>query len=250
MNNVSYEPVGDIVEPPVDPPSQNVTGWRFLHRDEGGRYNPTDMPEVRNSIDDVKTEMHKGVQKLAWGVMKALNLQLSENKWEALHGYTLAMNNFAQNGYGGGIPHTNWINHPNDVNWNAGKTNPSYDKMRGYGGQLIQAYDEGSNLRVVPNVHCIDPSNLPTVEKVLEKGWYSLAVSINPNRTVSDFAQGNINDSYGVIAYLWISQKDVLFPKSWFQWWDESYYPDHLAMYVQPSLFSRAVVAIRSFIGV
>ena len=248
MGDETYEPV-DVV-PPVDPPIERITGWRFLHRSEGGRWNPDDMPEIRNATEDVVTEMTKEVQLLAWGVMKALNPDLIDKKYPALHTDHTAMNNTKKFGYNNDpdFQHTDWINQ--DAKYNSGLTNTSYDKTRGYGGQLIQAYDEGEYLRVVPNVHCIDPSNLPTVQRVLEKRWYSLAVNVNKNGTVSDFAQGNINESYGVIAYLWISKKEVLFPKSWFQWWDETYYPDHLKMYVQPSFLSTFTNAARNFIGI
>ena len=213
-------------EPYTPPPPARITGWRFLHRAEGSpRTNPDNMPEIRNSAGDIVTWMTKDVQELAWGVMKALNPVLQDNKFPALHTDHTAMNNGEKFGYNPNQPHSDWINLENLT-----APDPGYDKTRGYGGQLIQAYDEGANLRVVPGVHCIDPNNLPTVQEVIDRKWYSKAVNVYANGTVGDFAQGK----GGIIAYLWISSRDAVFPKSWFQWWDETYYPDHLTMYVTP----------------
>ena len=244
--DTTYKSVPEITEPPIE----RITGWRFLHRTEGGRYNPNDMPEVRNAIEDVVTEMTRDVQLLAWGVMKAINPALLDKKFPALHTDHTAMNNKKPNGYNDdpAFQHTDWINE--NASYNQGLSNPRYDKTRGFGGQLIQAYDEGSVIRVVPNIHCIDPRNLLTVDEVIARRWYSKAVNVNANGTVSDFAQGNINESYGSIAYLWISDKEVTFPKSWFQWWDDVVYPDHLKMYVQPSLLNVATVAFRNLVGI
>jgi len=214
------------------PPPQRVTGWRFLHCAEGSpRQNPLNMPEIRNASNDfIVTEMTRGVQLLAWGVMTEMNSLLNKNKYQDLHSYNRAMNNGPQNGYLGGQDHADWINATNLT-----ASNPRYDKTRGYGGQMIQGYDEGKYIRVVPGIHCIDPKNLPTVQEVIDNNWYSLAVNVNPNNTVSDFAQGQ----GGVIAYLWISKSDALFPRTWFQWWDSTERPDYKGMYVTPSLFQR-----------
>lgn len=248
MNDVSYEPVGDAT-PPVDPPTGRITGWRFLHRAEGGRYVPDGMPEIRNATNDVVTEMTKAVQELAWDVMIALNPDLAIRQYQKLHWWDRAMNNGMTHGYNSdGEQHTDWVTTP--LQNNTGLTNPNYDKTRGYGGQLIQGYDEGDYIRCVPGVHMIDPRNLPTLEKVLENRWYSLAVNAFENGTVGNWEQGNINESYGVIGFLWISDRDVIFPKSWFQKWDEDFYPDHLTMYIHPSLVTQAVLFVRRVLGV
>ena len=210
-------------EPYTPPPPTRITGWRFLHRAEGGRDNPDNMPEIRNASPDIVTEMTKGVQLLAWGVLTKLNPLLTKNKYQDIHKHNLAMNNGAANGYLGGTLHADWINLLDLT-----KSNPNYDKTRGYGGQLFQGYDWGDYVRVVPGIHCINPRSLPTVQEVIDRRWYSLAVNVAANGNVSDFAQGN----GGVIAYLWISAEDAYFPKSWLQWWDADFYPDHLKMYL------------------
>ena len=216
-----------VSQPPPEPPVERITGWRFLHRSEGStRWNPDNMPEIRNAVNgDYTTTMTKDVQLLAWGVMKKRNPILLDKKYPQIHSSDTAMNNGNSNGYNDTVPHSDWINEENLT-----ADPPRYSKMYGFGGQLIQGYDEGEFIRVVPGIHCIDPNNLPTEQEVLDRHWYSNAISVYANGTVGDFENGR----GGVISYLWIASRDALFPKSYFQWWDDTFYPDHLTMYVTP----------------
>jgi len=239
-----------------------ITGWRFLHRSEGSpRWNPDNMPEIRNAVNgDYTTTMEKNIQLLAWhGVMQKLNPILLDKKYPQIHSGDTAVNNGDNNGYNDRVPHSDWVNMENLT-----ADPPRYSKMYGFGGQMTQGDEEYSvmqtlrdavglmgkivtrsllmqdfrkdvkalvatnTIRIVPGKHCIDPKNLPTAQEVLDKHWYSNAISVYANGTVGDFENGR----GGVISYLWIASRDALFPKSYFQWWDDTFYPDHLTMYV------------------
>lgn len=211
-----------------------IKGYRFTHTAEGGRWNPPDMPAIRNAMNkDIITEMTKEVQELAWGVIHALNPLLPKKKFPIYHWHTTAMNNFPKNGYNDvGQPHSDWINMEN-----LSSPNPRYDKTRGMAGGFFTGrpytLNGVSGVMCTPGVDIIDPRRLPTVAEVVERHWYSVALNLNANLTVSYFAQGTANENpYEVLPYLWISSEEAWFPMDWLQEWDETFYPEPLMRYL------------------
>jgi hypothetical protein len=240
----------------VSPPT-HYTGLRALHMVEGGREIPTGMPAIMPPIETVALPMTESIQRMSYALMLHFAPNLPPTKWRALHGYFLAMNNGAQNGFDGGVPHADFIN-GRDVTASL----PRYDKMqRCFQGSFIRgepgysvtqalrqaftlmrktvmaprsvmfrksfrALAQNNILRCRPDVHGIDATKpLPSIAEIVAKNWYVTAVTAG--NEIHNFPQGD----GATIVYPFIFDREITFPLEWFEAWDENYLPNPLEFY-------------------
>jgi len=221
---------GSVPNPDPDPAKKYI-GFRALHGVEGGRMPPAGMPEVVPPIEVKTLEMTKAVQTLAWKVLTHYCPPLPKKRFPKIHSYNRAMNNFPQNGYGGGIEHADWINLENTL-----ASNPRYDKMqRMMGGSFMRGVDMGNGrIRVDPGVHAIDATKtLPSVQEVVDNQWVVFGVSIGASNfaQIDHFPQTYVNGVDYPCAFLFIIDRPIYFRRDEFDVWESDTLPDPTKIY-------------------
>ena len=252
---------------PMPPPDPMVHGWRGKHKAEGGRQGvPTGMPMVLPPIDVRALEMTRSIQLMHFDLMKHFIPSITGKQWRAKCGHAVAMNNGAQNGFDGGIPHRDYVNKW-DIDPNVPVSLPRFDKMqRGFGGSLIHGepgYSVTQTLRDVvslmrgvatrrvrtmasfrrsyaaltannilickPGMHGIDArAPMPSIPEIVAQNKYIIATTCGEPDHIYYFPVDGVGQP---VAYPFIFDRDISFPLEWFQKWDRDYLPDPLKIY-------------------
>lgn len=252
-------------ETPVPPPKPpEVIGYRVLHMVEGGRVIPYTMPAVVPPIDTFALEMNEVIQRLAFDMLQLKNATTTPKTYRKIHGYAVAMNNEARNGYDGGIPHTDYINKKD-----LGASHPRYDKMqRMMQGSFLQGVESFSVVQMVrsalvlvrdlvtaprllarsfaprvmglvsnniltctPGLHGIDARNPCSALEAVRNHWYCNAVTVGPSHNpgaISHFPQGN----GGEIVYPFLFDRPIRFPLEYLVKWQAPTHPDPTRVYL------------------
>lgn len=208
------------------PGSESRQYWRVKHKIEGGWQNtPPGMPEVLPPDNPGVVAMTPEIQQMSYALMTRLNPTITKTQWTRVHDYDRAFNNF--NGFNNDRdPRANYI-----LGENLGAPLPKYDKaQRVCGGSLISGRADGDWLYCAAGVDGIDASQpLPTVDEIIARSWYILAVSVNNDFTkISHFPQGN----GGVVAIPFIFSGVIRFPLYCFERWTQVERPDPLKIYL------------------
>jgi hypothetical protein len=200
----------DVSVPP--PPSVTYDGYRWLHGAEGGRMPPLGKPEINPPYETRALEITEQMQYMILDLMKLFCLPITPQKIRNLHRYDKAMTNFPQNGFDGGIPHSD---HWNKRDLTASL--PRYDKMqRGFGGSFFRGIDEGELIKCVPGIHCIDAkAQMPSVKTIVDNVWYVVAVStgVKDAAQIDPFPQGYIDGIMYPIVFPFIADRAIYFEK-------------------------------------
>lgn len=173
----------------------------------------------------VALPMTKEIQIMSFELMKRFCPTMSGNRWKTLHGYTVAMNNGSQNGYGD-IPHADYVN-----NIDLSASLPRYDKMqRVFQGSFITGTLEGDGdklLLCIPGIDAIDATKpMPTVDEIVDNNWYSIAVCTGNPPFHFRPAWG------GQIVYPFILDRPIYFEAKYFTSWNETFLPNPLKIYL------------------
>ena len=198
-------------------------GFRGLHVPEGGRWIDTGDPAILNPVDTIALPITESIQRMSYNLMRHFNPSIDGQTWRALHGHYIAMTNRPQNGYDGGVLHSDYIN-----NRDLRELPPRYDKMqRSFQGSFIRGNVVNGELVCRPGIHGIDSTkHLPSINDIVSNNWYIRAVTAG-NR-IYNFPQGN-----GLpVVYPFIFDRPIRFPLQWFQTWNEEYLPNPLQFYL------------------
>lgn len=168
----------------VKPP--RFVGWRCLHPSEGGFPTPADMPNVRRAQDAPPVKFTAALQRLAWDVMRSQNSTITLTGFESIFGDTTAFTN--RHGVNSDDPKLM------DGIICAGMFLPDTVEI------------EGNYLIARPGVHAIDANGvLPSVQQVVENGWYFIANTGQGRGGAFNFPQGNL----GPVAIIYALSEPV-----------------------------------------
>jgi len=218
--------VNNPVVPTQSSSAKKYTGWRVLHKAEGGyAKTPVGMPEVVPPEDQIGLPMTKEIQEMSYKLMTHFNSAINAKQWTHVHHGLIAFTNYQ--GFGtepkSGGPRANFI-----TGEDLDKELPKYDKMgRICGGMFVRGMEKGDKLVCQPGVHGIDAkSPLPSIQTIVENNWFFYAVCFHPKR-VEHFPQGK----GGPVAIPFIFDREIAFPISLFEKWEADALPDPLKMY-------------------
>jgi hypothetical protein len=188
------EPV--VVEP-------RYVGYRCLHAREGGFVNPDNMPNVRRATDAPPVKFTPALQQLAWDVMRAKNAAITRAGYDAI--------------FAGDTAFTNRHGIESD--------DPKLMDGIICAGMFLPGEVEGGYLVARPGVHAVDANQpLPSVQKVLDRGWWFVANTGQGLTGAFNLPQGKFGPVYIVYALV----ESVQYPLSWWEPWDSDRMPDPL----------------------
>lgn len=183
---------------------RRYVGYRCLHAREGGfDGNPRGMPNVRRAEDAPPVPFTPALQRLSWDLMVSKNPTISRGQWEAVFDSDRAFTN--RHGVETGDPKL----------------------MDGIicAGMFTTAQREGDYLVMYPGIHAIDATKpLPSVQQILDNGWYFVANTGQGFAGAFHFPQGN----GGPVYILYALVKPVRYPLEWWARWDSDHLPDPL----------------------
>lgn len=215
-------------------PPPKYSGWRCLHKAEGGNENtPLGMPEVTPPLAATALDMTQAVQEMSYKLMLHFNQAIQgpdwnpKKIWSNVHKYDIAFTN--EEGFEKpGDPRRNYI-----LNEDLTFDYPKYDKQgRLCGGAFIHGLAEIDHqgrdvLRCKPGIHGIDARGpMPEVETIAARNWYFFALNYFPDH-VEHFAQGQGQP----VAIPFIFDRDVVFERRFFEPWEGETPPDPLKIY-------------------
>jgi hypothetical protein len=131
------------VTPP--PPVTKYSGYRVLHKVEGGWQNtPLGMPEVMPPIDAISVNMTEAIQLMSYNLMVKGNSLITGALWTRVHDWDRAFTNF--NGFDrDGDPRANYV-----LKRDLSSPLPKYDKcQRVCGGSFIRGVTAYSFMQAV-----------------------------------------------------------------------------------------------------
>jgi hypothetical protein len=216
-----------LIKPVVDPlptSDKKYTGWRVLHKAEGGyEKTPLNMPEVIPPENPVALPMTEDIQKMSFELMQDFNKAITAELWTKVHRHDKAFNNF--NGFEkDGEPRANFI-----TKKNLSSPLPKYDKMgRLCGGMFVRGIVQGNKLVFQPGIHGIDANKpMPSLQTIKDKNWYFFAVDFH-EKGVGHFPQGK----GGPVAIPFIFDREIRFPLRYFVPWDDDELPEATKLYI------------------
>lgn len=202
---------------PQPQPQPGVRRWRALYPWEGGNDVPDGMPAVLPALrwhagGYIKyippIEFNKQLQFLSWFLMSRLNPSITQRQWAAVW----AGDRWGTNGNG-------WDNSAEPDDQRRDYVN---DRYQGYpdpklmdaiifSGSIYGGDEDEHHVILRPGVHGVDVTRaLPSVDEVIARGWYMLAV--NNTRPGSPFPQGN----GGPVAVPIFLREPAMYRKDWF----------------------------------
>jgi len=207
---------------PPPPPVARVVGWRGRHYvTENGR--PTEWvgaPAIIPAFTDGSVIMTEPIQRLSYELMKRFCPTMDGGRWATMHGSFLAMCNRT----GFGDPNNPRRDYINGLDLTAEL--PRYDKCRTFQGSFITGRLEGNLIVCTPGVDGIDANApLPTVDEVIAKHWYSVAINTGepPFHWRPNWG--------GVIVFPFIMRGVMKFESQFFAAWDSDVYPNPIVTY-------------------
>lgn len=220
------------------PPVTKYSGWRGLHYNEGGYYNPLGMPVVLPSIDQHAVRMTETIQWISYKLMYKMNPEnITPSKWTRLHDDDRVHTNGKgfQRGDSGAVK--NFITGDGmDGEF------PYYDKaFRLGGGQFTTGKVVGDRLVLEPGVDGLDANSVPEtfgskeqmdsyvdtmVQRLIDKSWFVYGISRHEN-FIEHFTQGGGKP----VVYPFIFAKTIEFELKYFEVWDDIILPDPLKFY-------------------
>lgn len=150
-------------------------GWRCLHAREGGFLNPVGMPNVRRAVNQPPVEFTDELQALTYELMVTKNPTISRNEFDNVFDSETAFTN----------------RHGVESN------DPKLMDGIICAGMFLPAAVEGDYLVAYPGIHAIDPRvPLPTVQQILDRGWYFVANTGTGFAGAFNLPQGNQGPVY------------------------------------------------------
>lgn len=208
-------------------PAIRYTGFRCLHKGEGGYPNPEGMPIVRPSIYAPAIPFTAEMQIRSFQLNRH-NPNFTGDKWRGVYARGTAFTN--ENGFHDSDPRADYVNNRDITN---PPKLPKLMKAIICGGMFIRGTVIGNELICRPGIDAIDANKpIPTVEEILEKNWYFTATTGGENR-VNNFPQGGglpVLIPYFLIEptpYPMIDNNGY----TWFERWDREYLPNPLTIY-------------------
>lgn len=187
----------------TEPIPPRFVGWRCLHAAEGGPSNPVGMPNVRRSRNVASVPFSDALQELSYELMVRMNPSISHNEW--------------MNVFDSGTAFCN--RHGVETN------QPMLMDGIICAGMFTTAQPEGTDLVMYPGIHAIDISApLPTVDEILERGWYFVGNTGRGAHGAFHLPQGDQAPVY----ILYALREAARYPRAWFARWDSDRRPDAL----------------------
>lgn len=218
----------DLEFGPRVPVVQKYSGWRVLHKAEGGyQKTPLGMPEVVPPNNPVAVDMTEAIQRMSYSLMTTLNAAITPKLWSKVHDRNIAFTNYQSWGLDENGEYQHRANYILGEDLNSPL--PKYDKaQRLCGGQFVRGrVVQGNKLVCVPGVDGIDARYpLPSVTEIIERNWYLCAVSYHATR-VEHFPQGQ----GGVVAIPFIFDREIEFDLNLLERWESDVLPDPLTFY-------------------
>lgn len=197
--------------------SLEFEGHRVLHVAEGGYAHELGAPAVHPAINALSIQFTAEMQRLSYRIN---NGRITPTQWTRIYGNTTALCN--NQGFGGSPPRRNYIT-GEDMD---SAYLPKLLKAIIFSGTFIRGLRGNGLLTCIPGIHGIDVNKpLPTAAEVLERNWYTYAVSAGMN-SASHFVAGTPT----IIPYF--LRETVAYPIEWFTPWKADTLPDPLKFYL------------------
>lgn len=159
------------------------------------------LPEVYRFSPAHSVLLTKPLQ-LLW---KAINPELSNEKWRSLLGSALA---FTNNGTGFATPHADYVNN-RDLNYKP----PSFDQSRFCGGAEFRA-TRRDGLAIIESIRTDRP--LPTAQQLLDSPWlWFWGTSIAPNGNIYYMRKKSVSGDLIKIRVPLFTELEIYLPWSW-----------------------------------